>query len=382
MPSFYWFTLRLSQFLGGFLSVALTMTTVTGSEQGLDYVDVYTAGMNGYHCYCIPTIEVTPNGTLLAFSEGRLQDDEDPGMLATQDVDLILKRSTDGGRTWSEMEIFANPGKFWSAANASTVVDRDTGKVWVIYLRGKPGRNTLTSRPGTYDTMTIARWSDDNGMTWSDPIDLTAIARNMQDENWTASCPGPGGGIQTRNGRLIIPCWKFPWHTFALYSDNHGKNWHRGELVPGGNVGNECQLVELANGQIMMDMRQTKGPRRKALSSDGGITWSTVEDFLPITQCACAIERLTLESNDEINRILWTGPKGPGRVTLMGRISYDEGKTFTPGQVIYKDKAGYSDLVLLNDNNVGCLWERNNCRFMSFTLLPLKAMEPDGPPKE
>ena len=363
-------------------SLFVVSLQATFAAESLEYVDVYTAGEDGYFVYCIPVIEIAPNGTLLAFAEGRLQAGEDPGMSSTQDIDLVLKRSTDHGRSWSEMEIIEDPGEFWSADNPSTVVDRDTGKIWVLYQRTKPGRSTMNSRPQTYDTMMLARWSDDNGMTWSDPMDITAATRDMQDEKWTASCPGPGGGIQTKSGRLLIPCWKYPWHTYAIYSDNHGKNWQRSELVPGGDVGNENQLVELADGRIMMDMRQISGPRRKSYSSDDGHTWSQAEEFLSVPQCACAIERLTSKSAaGGVNRILFTGPKGPGRVTLLGRLSYDEGKTFTAGRVIYEDRAGYSDLVLLDDNTAGCLWERNNCRFMSFSLLPLDQLEPDGPPQ-
>ena len=190
------------------------------------------------------------------------------------------------------------------------------------------------------------------------------------------SCPGPGGGIQTRSGRLIVPCWKYPWHTFAIYSDNHGKNWQRSELVPGGDVGNESQLVELADGSLMMHMRQIKGPRRRTISTDGGHTWSPVVDDLDITQCACAIERMTLKSGgDDRNRLLWTGPKGPGRVTLIGRISYDEGQSYGDERVIYQGNAGYSDLVLMPDKTIGCLWERDNCRHVSFTRIQLEDLE-------
>ena len=78
------------------------------------------------------------------------------------------------------MEIIEDPGELWSAANPATVSDRDTGKVWVLYLRSRPGRSTITSRPGTDDMQTIARWSGDNGVTWSQPLDLTSVARDMK----------------------------------------------------------------------------------------------------------------------------------------------------------------------------------------------------------
>ena len=138
----------------------------------LEHVDVYTSGDDGYKIYRIPAIEAAPDGSLLAFAEARKYGGSDPGM-GKQDIDLVLERSTDNGRTWSTMKIIEDPGELWSAANPATVVDRQNGRVWLLYLRSKPGRSTDTSRPGTDDMQTFARWSDDNGATWSEPLDLS-----------------------------------------------------------------------------------------------------------------------------------------------------------------------------------------------------------------
>ena len=349
----------------------------------LEQVDVYTSGEDGYAIYRIPGIETAPDGTLLAFAEARKYGGADPGF-GKQDIDLVLKRSRDGGKTWSKMTVVEDPGELWSAANPATVVDRDTGKVWVLYLRSKPGRSTLTSRPGTDDMQTQARWSADSGATWSEPIDLTAVARDMNDEKWKASVVGPGGAIQAQNGRLLAPIWKSPYNVLAIYSDDHGSTWHRGQRVPDGDRGDEDQFVELADGRILMDMRQTRGGTRwRATSSDGGQTWSETFAGEAATPCACAIERLTLKSaGDDRNRILWTGPKGPGRKTLIARVSYDEGKTFPVERIISEEPAAYSDLAMLKDRTVGCLWERGNYRFITFTRFNLAFLEPEGPPAE
>ena len=142
------------------LLVLSALPVLAAAQGGLAHTDVFTSGQDGYAVYRIPAIETAPDGSLLAFAEARKYNGGDPGM-DNNEIDLVLKRSTDAGRTWSAMRVIEHAGERWSAANAATVVDRKTRRVWVLYLRCKPGRNTDTSRPGTDDTLTLARYSDD-----------------------------------------------------------------------------------------------------------------------------------------------------------------------------------------------------------------------------
>lgn len=338
----------------------------TLAEPLLEHVKVFAHGESGYKIFRIPTIETAPDGSLIAFAEARKNGPGDPGWEG-QDIDLACKRSTDNGKTWSPLKIIEDPGEFWSAANASTAVDRDTGRVWVLYLRCKPNCSSRKSRPGTDDMETFARYSDDNGVTWSDPIDLTRIARDFDDPEWKCSVVGPGGGIQTRTGRLLFPFWKSPYGLFAVYSDDHGQTWRRGQLVPEGR-GNEDQLVELSDGRILLDARQRGGPHRwLATSSDGGETWSKPRPGVTVTPVCCAIERYTLKSaGDDRDRILWTGPAGPKRSNLVIRVSYDEGQTFTNERPVMDGQASYSVLTVLKDKTVGILWEHEGILFTRF----------------
>ncbi|RMG00993.1 MAG: exo-alpha-sialidase, partial [Planctomycetota bacterium] len=177
------------------------------ANEPLTSTDVFTSGSSGYFAYRIPAVVTTGKGTVLAFAEGRKHNLLDPGGKG-QDIDLVLRRSTDGGQTWAPMQIVEDPGELWSAANPSAVFDRDTNRTWVIYIRCKPGRGSHAARPGTDDARTLARFSDDDGVTWSAPIDLTPIAREMNDPDWNITVPGPGGAIQTSKGRLVVPCWR------------------------------------------------------------------------------------------------------------------------------------------------------------------------------
>jgi sialidase-1 len=350
-------------------------------EPMLTHVDVFTSGADGYNTYRIPAIATAPDGTLLAFAEARKYSAEDPGF-GKQDIDLVLKRSRDGGRTWSKMRVIEDPGELWSAANPATLLDRQRGRLWVFYLRSKPEKNTYSARPKTDDVQTLARFSDDSGEKWSEPIDLTAVARDLADGRWRSSVTGPGGAIQDRSGRLIVPVWKFePWGNFTISSDDHGLTWHRGQAVPGDGGGDEDQLVELADGRILMDYRQQEGPHRWiAESADGGRTWSAPRPGETVSPVCCAIERYTLKSAGATrDRILWTGPRGPERKNLVVRTSYDEGRTFTGERLIGEGEAAYSDITILEDRTVGVLWERGverGYQFIIFTRFNREFLEP------
>jgi hypothetical protein len=354
------------------------------AEPLLQHGDVFVSGQNGYFAYRIPAIETAPDGSLLAFAEGRKFNLGDPGYEGN-DIDLVAKRSTDGGAHWSPMKVIEDPGDGWSAANPAALVDRPTGRIWLFYLRSKPGRNTETARPGTDDSQILARTSDDNGVTWSEPIDLTTVSRDMADPKWRCSVVGPGGGIQTRDGQLAVPVWRFePWGAFAMFSEDHGRTWLRGESVPG-LAGDECQLVELADGRLALDIRQQAGPHRwLAISTDGARTWSKALPGQKVTPVCCAIERYSLKaSGDDRDRILWTGPKGPGRSNLVVRVSYDEAQTFPHERAVLAGPAAYSDITVLKDRTAGVLWERGADRgyqFITFTRFNREWLEPPATP--
>jgi hypothetical protein len=366
--------------IGWISTLTFALLAGAATESRLEQTDVFAAGKNGYHTFRIPAIEAAPDGALIAFAEARKYSADDPGF-GKQEIDLVYKRSTDNGATWSAMKTLEAPGTLWSAANPATLVDRQQGQVWVFYIRSRPERSTDTARPGTDDMQTLARWSADNGQTWSEPMDLTSVARDMHDLHWRASVPGPGGAIQTRTGRLLVPMWKMPFADFAIFSDDHGKTWQRGEPVPGTQGGDENQLVELADRRILMDIRQNTGRNRWfAESKDGGKTWGEVRAGLNVTPVACAIERYTLRAaGEDRDRLVWTGPMGPDRKQLVIRTSYDEGRSFTNQQVISEQFAAYSDLTILKDKSIGVLWERGAERgyeSITFTRLKREFLEP------
>lgn len=347
------------------------------------HTDVFTAGTEGYHSFRIPAIVTAAGGALVAFAEGRKENRSDPG---GGDIDLVFKRSTDGGITWSPLRILDDPGERWAASNPTPVLDRQRRRLWILFNRWEPGHGTATSRPGTANNQTWVRWSDDEGETWSEAVDLTRVARDY--DHWGAIFLGPGGAIQTRSGRLIVPAAMRPdsfdfWislggftgrtslmRAYALFSDDHGATWRRGELVRAQT--DENQLVELADGAILMDARQGAGEHRWLMfSRDGGASWSNPVPGQTVTPVCAAIERYSFpEANGSPGRILWTGPAGFGRRKLVVRLSEDEGQTFTAERILYGGLAAYSDIAILADRTVGVLWERGvseGYQYITFT---------------
>ncbi|MDD3468388.1 MAG: sialidase family protein [Thermoguttaceae bacterium] len=353
----------------------LSLTSLTAWSQAAESVAVFHSGQDGYASYRIPAIIEAADGTLLAFCEARKNNQADPGYDG-QEIDLVLKRSSDGGQTWGVMQMLRDADTNWSAANPSPLLDRVTGRLWCLYLLDVPGANTFQARPGTNDCQTLAIYSDDSGATWSQPIDLTNICRDQSDTTWRSTVIGPGGAVQDAAGRLLFPAWKHPWGNFCVYSADHGKTWQRGQMVPGGQTGDEDQLVALTDETLMMDYRQNGAGvkhRWRTLSRDGGVTWSEPFTGEVVSPVACAIERFTeKQTGDDADRLVWTGPTAPKRARLVLRVSTDEGRSFDQANelVIFDGLAAYSDMQRLTNGDIGILWEKDNYQEIVWTRVP------------
>ena len=263
-----------------------------------------------------------------------------------------------------------------AAANAVALVDRTNDRLWVFDTR-LADRNL-----GSFQAWAL--YSDDSGVNWSPPQRICVPRYELPGS--ADIYPNLGSGIQMRSGRLIVPATRRTSGkkgSFALYSDDHGAEWHAGEVVEA-DV-NEAQIVELSDGRLLMSVRPNSGgDRLAALSSDNGEHWTTAAPLFSSTRVAEAIERYTQQRGNDASRncLLHTIPVGGplgARSNLEVRISYDEGVSFGISRRVYTGYAAYSDVVNIDSDQVGILWERGETtgyQFITFTLVNRAFLEP------
>ena len=357
------------------------------------FSDVFTSGKEGYKSIRIPSVVVTKKGVVLAFAEGR----ERPTDQAENDI--ILRRSSDGGRTWGALQVLHEDGKN-SLNNPTAVVEQQSGRVFLMYQRipahmKEHSKNTDTGYEGTNIYRNLLVWSDDDGATWTKPLDVTRTTKRAT--NATTIASGPGIGIQlTRGphtGRLILPFNEGPysqWNNFAVFSDDRGATWKFGENVPGAFVKdaklgqrsqiNEVQMVELSDGSVRLNSRQFAGAkvRKTSVSKDGGITWSPVEDVTALRDPSCNASVLRYSFGDGasgLGRILYSGPDAMTRSNGTIHLSRDDGATWPVKRVLWPGSFAYSVLTKLPNGNVGCLFETDNYGRIVFVRFPVSWLD-------
>jgi sialidase-1 len=343
------------------------------ADDGRFTTDVFTSGAGGYHTYRIPALLVTPKGALLAFCEGRKTSPSDAG-----DIDLLLRRSGDGGRTWGPTTLVHEEGGTnpITIGNPCAVVDATTGIIWLAFCRNND------------DVLMTS--SQDDGRTWAIPRTITG---SVKEPGWTWYATGPGIGIQiTRGphaGRLVIPCdhresvdGKPVMFSHVFFSDDHGRTWTLGGTVE--RHTDECQVVELATGELLINMRNywgrdggrpDRGGRRAiARSRDGGATWSLLEFEAALIEPVCQASLIAIPRPVRPTEALlvFSNPASTtARRTLTVRVSGDDGKTWPVTIPVDAGPSAYSCLAPLADGRVGLLYERGKSARITFTIVPI-----------
>jgi sialidase-1 len=354
----------------------------------LEKSDLFEAGKDGYVMYRIPGIVVTAKGTVLAYCEAR------KGVGGDWDnIDIMLRRSTDGGKTWAPRKQIAHFGPAvpkhplalrqklaresdQTVNNPVAIADRD-GTVHFLYC------------------MEYARCfsmhSDDDGVTFSKPVEITAaLDKFRSDYDWKVVGIGPAHGIQLKNGRLVAALWLSPGTggnahrpsvAAVIYSDDHGATWQRGDVAvpntPEFINPNETSLVQLADGRVMLNVRSESRAHRRLVtfSKDGATNWSKPVFHPQLLEpiCMASTVRLSEKPTSDKNRLLFANPHNllqangketPGvsrlRKNLSIKLSYDEGETWPVNKTLEEGFSGYSDLAVLPDGTILCFYERGS----------------------
>lgn len=345
---------RIILALAIFGSVSLAFAEATAP------VLVFASGEGGYDTYRIPAIVETKGGSLLAFCEGRKASRSDTG-----NIDLLLKRSEDGGETWGPQELLWDDGGN-TCGNPAPVVDQETGTVWLLltWNLGTDHEKDIIAGKSEDTRRVFVTSSEDEGKTWATPREITADTKK---DNWTWYATGPGNGIQleygAHPGRLVIPCDHIEadskhYYSHAIYSDDHGATWQLGGRTSEHQV-NECAVVELRDGRLLLNMRnydRSKKHRQIAYSADGGDTWTgqSFDETLVEPICQASLVRMPGDGDP----LLYSNPASmDAREKMTVRWSDDGGSTWAGSKELHAGPAAYSCLVPLGEREAGCLYE-------------------------
>ncbi len=364
---------------------ALLLSVCAGLLQAaplLETSDVFPQKMAGIARYRIPGIVVTAKGTLLAYAEARKNNSSDWG-----EIEIHLRRSLDGGKTWEAGKKIAhvgdrlegNPRKQSGGEQEQTVnnpvaiVDRTTGAIEFLYCINY--------------ARCFSMRSTDDGVTWTTPVDITATFEPFRAKyDWKVIATGPGHGLQLKSGRLVVPIWLAygkigdhkPSAAATIYSDDHGKTWKAGDIAfpNAGEFGdpNETMITTLADGRVMLVARNVSKANRKLVSTsaDGATGWSTPKfhDQLWEPICMASIVAHPTQPGTQLYSAPHTlgrdaagneVPAGRGkRENLSIKLSRDDGKTWPVNKTLDPGPSAYSDLAVLPDGTVLCLYEKNS----------------------
>lgn len=345
----------------------------------LERVDVFTAGTQGVALYRIPGMVVTGKGTVLAYCEARRNSRADWG-----EIEVHLRRSTDGGATWSEQRKIAhvaqriegNPTKAKGGEREQTVnnpvaiVDRQTGHIEFLYCVNY--------------ARCFAMRSLDDGLTWSEPVEITTIFEPFRSSYaWKVIATGPGHGVQTHSGRLVVPVWlaygkagdHHPSAAATVYSDDHGHTWKAGEIAvpdkePYGDP-NETMVTTLSDNSVLLVTRSESKPNRKLItvSRDGATNWSEPKFHSQLLEPICMAS--IVSHPNQPGMLLFSNPHSVGldaagkeipagrgkRRNLSIKLSRDDGETWPINKTLEPGNSAYSDLAVLPNGDVLCLYE-------------------------
>ena len=340
------------------LLLLVQMSNVIGQSKNLNFI--FKSGEEGYACFRIPAIVSTKSGVLLAFAEGRKTGCGDAG-----DIDLVLKRSFDVGKTWSSLQVVWSDSSN-TCGNPAPVVDQNTGDIVLLstWNLGTDHEAQIINLKSVNTRRIFVLRSGNEGETWSIPKEIT---EQVKLPTWTWYATGPGNGIQLQSSsyknRLVIPCDHIEAQTkkyfsHIIFSDDAGASWQLGGSTPTDQV-NECAVVELYNNDLLLNMRNynKQRVRQTSISKDGGASWLPLIPDTVLIEPVCQASLIAYPAFGK-KAIAFSNPANTkSRIGMTVRISKDAGKTWKKQALLYDGPSAYSNLVALPNKKLACLYE-------------------------
>jgi sialidase-1 len=345
--------------LSSILLAACSSTKTNIYERSL----VYDKGDNGSKYYRIPALATAPDGSLLAIADKRWESLTD----LPSHIDVVCRRSTDNGRTWSDAITIAGLNTDVGYGDPAVVVDSKRKQVVCIMTHG----NGLWQSTRDNHAHIMISHSGDNGKSWTEPIDITdqLFGSNCTDEsrrNWVTAFATSGAATQLKDGRLmfvlVVKKTDVKWgklDAYACYSDDGGYTWQVADNSADTDA-DESKVVQLNDGNVLMSIRnRRRGARKFSLSSDEGKTWSDPYYQSEIIEPACNGDIIRYKYKKH-NILLHTIPNDSAyrrNVTIFA--SFDEGKTWQTKRALCLGGSAYSAMTVLKDGTLGVFTEED-----------------------
>ena len=313
----------------------------------------------------IPALLALDDGTLLAVNDKRKYNEGD----LPEDIDIVVRRSTDQGKTWSEPVTMVQGTGRKHGYGDPCLVQCQNGDVLCLFVGG----NGLWASTEADPISSYVCRSTDGGRTWSAPRDITATLWGSQSLNpacrsYKGSFFGSGNGCRLvrgpHKGRVMAVAAMVRksaniLDNYVVYSDDNGETWQVSDCAYRG--GDEAKVIELVDGRVLMSIRQS-GARGKNISSDGGATWGTQSKWTELTTNACDGDMLRVSAKDrggDRNILLHSLPNSMNREKVSVWVSYDEGETWQHPVLLVNGPSIYSSLTLQKDGTIGCYVEKS-----------------------
>ena len=352
-------------------------------EENQEFFEVclFAPGDYGSANWRIPALLCLDDGSLLMTCDRRKYNEAD----LPEDIDIVSRRSTDGGHTWSDPVTVAAGTGYKHGYGDAALVQCSNGDVICVFVGG----NGLWASTENDPLRSYVCRSTDGGHTWSQPEDITAQlwgsqASNSICRNYKGSFFGSGNGLRLTRGdkagrimfaaAMVRKTGNNILDNFVVYSDDDGHIWRVSDRAYSG--GDEAKLMELVDGQILISVRQS-GMRGYNHSTDGGATWGTQGRWQSLNTNACngdILRVMATDRNDSCNLLMHSLPHSSTRENVSLYSSYDEGQSWQHTSTLFEGPSVYSSLTLMPSGSIGVILEKNPsgaCELW-FQLWPLK----------